>query len=823
MNAAEFLTEMLPHKGFICIAHPPLKYPANGKARGMSNVPFSTFKDAASYAVNRGETVDVYVALFTFPETYEKIGKAGNTYPRIERTQANAGLTRLAWADLDVGESTATEKKYETVGQAITAMWAFCDDIGLPRPMLVNSGYGVHCYWRFDRNLPRAEWQPIADLLKRVFAFKGVLADPKVTADAARVLRVVGTRNHKYGEAKRVRAPQGFSEPISVAVFLAILQKIEAEMPVSGAAMAFPAGIAPPAAVPETPENVEAVRGMLAAIPPDIERGSWMKGVWGVAALGWTCGQELARTWSAEGETFTEEAFATMWGSYDPTRQGGIGVGTLVRLAIEHGYVGPNLTARGSEVGFQTASAADTPGPGAPLTDAVADVANGQRFAAAARGRLLSIHDDNCWLKFDAASGWTRAAMVEVEAFAKGVVGAMHQKAAELYRANHEDPEARRMRQNVERVSRLPHLRAMIAMAKSEPGMSASLAEFDADPWLLGAQNGVLDLRTGELRQATPDLRVSKRCRVEFDPAAECPRFRAFLAEVLPDPEVQGFVLRFMGYCLTGSVEAQAFLFLHGGGFNGKSVLVDLLAWLLGDYARKIPTEMLMLQHRSTQGPDPDILMLKGLRLAYASETEDGRRLSEARVKDMTGGERLSGRAPHAVAAVEFAPTHKLIVSGNHKPSISDRSHGMWRRVILLLFGVQIPETARDPDLSAKLRGEGPGILNAALAGLHDWRGGRDLRVPASIKAVTATYKAEEDILGEFLADECETGEGFKAPRNELNAAYGVWCTLNRHKPLGASRLTKELGERGFHRDAGRRSFLGLRLASSAPPTPRSS
>ena len=350
--------------------------------------------------------------------------------------------------------------------------------------------------------------------------------------------------------------------------------------------------------------------------------------------------------------------------------------------------------------------------------------------------------------------------------------------------------------------------------------MSATMADFDADPWLLGVQNGVLNLRTGKLRQAAPDLRVSKRCRVEFDPTAECPRFRAFLAEVLPDPEVQAFFLRFMGYCLTGSVEAQAFLFLHGGGFNGKSVLVDLLAWLLGDYARKIPTEMLMLQQRSTQGPDPDVLTLKGLRLAYASETEDGRRLSEGRIKDMTGGERMTARAPYATAAVEFTPTFKLVISGNHKPSISDTSHGMWRRVILLLFGVQIPEADRDPDLPAKLTSEGSGILNLALAGLRDFRAGPkpDLRVPASIKAATATYRAEQDILGEFLADECEIGEGFRAPRGQLNAAYEVWCSLNRHKAMGASRLTRELGERGFHRDPGRRNFLGLRMSSGTTP-----
>ena len=255
----------------------------------------------------------------------------------------------------------------------------------------------------------------------------------------------------------------------------------------------------------------------------------------------------------------------------------------------------------------------------------------------------------------------------------------------------------------------------MIEMAKSEPGMTVRLSDFDDDPMLLGVANGVLDLRTGKLLPMSPDVLVSKRCNVAYDPAATCPRFVQFLKEVQPEKEMADFLLRLMGYCLTGDVSKQVFGFFYGHGANGKSVFIELMAWLLGDYARKIATDMLMHHQRNPQGPSPDIVSLKGLRLAFANETEEGRRLAEARVKDLTGGDTLTGRVPYGKADIAFRPTHKLFVVGNHKPEITDTSLGMWRRVRLIPFDQTIAEAKRDPKLLETLKGEGAGILNVLL------------------------------------------------------------------------------------------------------------
>ena len=179
------------------------------------------------------------------------------------------------------------------------------------------------------------------------------------------------------------------------------------------------------------------------------------------------------------------------------------------------------------------------------------------------------------------------------------------------------------------------------------------------------------------------------------------------------------FLQRLIGYCLTGDVGRQVFAFFYGHGANGKSVFIELIAWLLGDYAHKVPTEMLMHHQRNRQGPSPDIVSLKGRRFIYANETEEGRRLAEARVKDFTGGDTLTGRAPYGKADITLRPTHKLFVVGNHKPEITDTSIGMWRRVRLIPFDQTIAEAKRDPKLLETLKSEGSGILNGLLLGLE--------------------------------------------------------------------------------------------------------
>ncbi len=806
---AAFLRPVLPNQGVIIVA----TYPHVSKQTGKLvfwHYPCSTIEEAAEkiillndYYIN--SIISVFFAIHSFKDNSLELG-SDNSFKSIRRTAENAERGRSFSYDLDVQkEGEQNDKKYGSQIEALEDLKRVYKELRLPEPMIVNSGRGVHAHWCFaePEGMSSDEWKVLAEKFERILDHHGLKFDHAVSADRARVLRPVGTENRKNpSKPLPVALWSSGASPAGVAEWKAIIDREQAKLPlVEPRKSARRTGLT----YPDTQENRATLRTILAAVrgdSRDVNREDWMVAVGGAAAAGpW--GIDEAREWSQSGATWDEGEFDKLTNWYDPDKEGGIKFGSLFRLAKIRGYHGPGL--RQGE--------GDTLVAAGPIS--TGDIANGQRFADEFRGKLLWIFDVGEWLRFDAESGWVSEPSVEVEAAAKAVIKSMGREAAEAVIAAPHDPAAKRRLKEFERTSRLPHMRAMIEMAKSEPGMAASLVEFDADPMLLGVLNGVLDLRTGTLRSVSPELRVSKRCRVAFDSGVDCPRFRAFLKEVLPEADVRAFLRRFVGYTITGSVEEQVFAFLHGSGANGKSVLVELLAWLLGDYARKISTDMLMQQQRSAQGPDPDIVELKGVRFAYANETEDGRRLSDARVKDMTGGDTLTGRVPYAKAAVRFDPTFQLVIVGNHKPAISDTSNGMWRRVILIPFEQTIAEADRDPNLLAKLKAEGSGILNWALAGLSEWRKER-LRVPTSIKAATAAYRDEQDVLKEFIFEICDIDGTSKVAKDTLNWTYQNWCKDNGHKPMSATRLTRDLGDRGFKRDPGRRHILGLILK---PPT----
>jgi P4 family phage/plasmid primase-like protien len=590
----------------------------------------------------------------------------------------NVKQARSFWLDLDCGATKAAEGKgYATKREAADALVKFCTVTGLPSPtLLVDSGNGLHVYWALDMDVSPEDWRACGALLKALTKKHGLLADPSRTSDIASVLRVPGTLNQKDPANRKPVEIKFAGKPIEWSVFKAALEAATGDGEAKPNNSALTGGLVndyPP--MTETPENVERVRTMLAAVPADCDRETWRNACWAVQSLGWACGVELARVWSMSGSKYDAAEFSKLVESYNAA--GGVGFGSLVHHAKAHGWVEPGSI------------------EGERFTGSGGDVANGRLFARAHRDKVLFVHETSEVLRFDTESGWVTAPHGEEDRAAKFVLAKLRDSAAEQYKAAPDDPKTKRLMAHVERTSKAPNLRAMIEMAKSEPGMTVSIGEFDNDLLQLGVANGVLDLRHGRLLPVSPDLFTSKRCAVEFDAGAKCPAFMKFLGDVQPDREMREFLQRWVGYCLTGSVQEQKFSFLYGGGANGKSVLVELVAWLLGDYSRKIATEMLMQHQRSPQGPSPDIVALKGRRFVYANETEEGRRLAESRIKDMTGGDTMTGRVPYGKADITFTPTHKLVIVGNHRPEITDNSFGMWRRVALVPFDVTIPEAGR--------------------------------------------------------------------------------------------------------------------------------
>lgn len=535
--------------------------------------------------------------------------------------------------------------------------------------------------------------------------------------------------------------------------------------------------------------NEEELRSALVFVSADKEYDDWRNIIWSIKSSGLDKGIEIARVWSETApHRYSEEGFDGVWESFDSSR--GITIGTLFYHAKLNGWKSTQM-------------------PDIELEEG--DILNGKLLADANRDKLIFIHETGDILIFS-ESGWVNAPPNSAEIAAKEIVLKLRIAASEAFKADPLSTETKRKLAHASKSSLEPRVRAMISMAKSELGMTKRLSELDNNPQLLGVLNGVLDLNTRQLLEISPKLLISMRTSVEYTVGAKCPTWISFLSTIQPDKAVQRLLQQLVGIFLSGETQIQKLIIFYGLGANGKSTFIEVIAWLLGDYGLRIATEMLMHHQRTPQGPSPDIVSLKAKRMVFCNEVEEGRRVDEARVKEFTGGDTLTGRTPYAKCNITFRPAFNLVVIGNHKPEIQDMSHGMWRRILLILFGVTIPASQQDNHLVEKLKAEGSGILNWALAGYHDYLK-KGLLIPLSITSATDGYKAEEDLLGEWLDEHAMLAAGAKAPISETYKAYQSWAEARGHRPFAQSRLTRRLKDRGFERDGGKRHYMGFELS----------
>lgn len=254
------------------------------------------------------------------------------------------------------------------------------------------------------------------------------------------------------------------------------------------------------------------------------------------------------------------------------------------------------------------------------------------------------------------------------------------------------------------------------------------------------------------------------------------------------------FTQRAAGYSLTGITNERCLFFLHGEGRNGKSTLVSMLRKVLGDeYAIGMTGESLMLKTGSTH--PTELTDLHGARLAVATETEEGRRMAESLVKQLTGGEdKLKARRMHE-DFWEFMPTHKLWICGNHKPQIRGTDNAIWDRIRMIPFRVRFDEP--DTSLPAKLEAELPGILAWCIRGCLEWQR-IGLAEPTAVKAATAGYRSEMDVVGAWIDERCIIDPHATTPIGELYADYKEWCMVSGERHSTKKAFGDSLKERGF-------------------------
>lgn len=340
---------------------------------------------------------------------------------------------------------------------------------------------------------------------------------------------------------------------------------------------------------------------------------------------------------------------------------------------------------------------------------------------------------------------------------------------------------------------------AMIKECQHLNDIPAAPDDFDAYTDYLNCQNGVVNLKNGELMPHDSTLMLSKICNTDYDTKHRKPkRWLKFLDEITGgDKELQEYIQKSIGYSISGSNKEQCAYFLYGMGNNGKSTFLDTISDILGDYAANAQPDTIMLQSRTNAGnANADIARLKSARFVTCEEPTEGVRLNEGLLKQLTGGSKVTCRFLYG-DDFEYTPEFKIWIATNHKPVVRGTDVGIWRRIKLLPFEVNIPKDKVDKNLKYKLRQEFPQILAWAVEGCMKWQS-EGLEEPAPVLEATKDYKQEMDLIGAFV-EQCimidyDTAERISA--GDLFAVYRAWAKQNNEWEMTAKRFGMEMAKK---------------------------
>lgn len=401
------------------------------------------------------------------------------------------------------------------------------------------------------------------------------------------------------------------------------------------------------------------------------------------------------------------------------------------------------------------------------------DIGNADRFRHMHRDRACYVPGMG-WMLFDGLR-WQPDTSNQVLISAKQTVKAI------------ESPDWR------EKCQTRARMRSMIALA--QPEMTVEADQFDTDSWLLNSTVGTVDLRTGSTADHDPKQRITRLTPVDYSPGAKAPQWQAFLEQVLPDDDLRAYVQRAVGYSLTGRTDEQCLFFCLGKGRNGKSVFLETLQHVVGDYGCNTQTKTVM---KKGGGVPNDIARLNGMRFVTLSETGQDQKFDEPLLKDLTGSDTLTARYLFR-EFFDFRPEFKLWFRGNHQPTISGSDDGIWRRFHVIPFDVQIPESGVDLQLPDKLSKELPGILAWAVQGAHEWIK-HGLNAPESVTEAVRQYRRDSDIIGQFIDAHCVVGPKHRVPATPLYQAYREFAKDHGEAVMSQTKFGRSLSGRGFEK-----------------------
>lgn len=425
------------------------------------------------------------------------------------------------------------------------------------------------------------------------------------------------------------------------------------------------------------------------------------------------------------------------------------------------------------------------------------DMGNAERIFDAYGGFIRYSYTDKRWLYYDTRK-WCMDTTGEIERAAEQAIKAldadepMYARAAEL--DDESDGEGKKLykaylahkkysRSNRGKKAMLDELRHKIPISPMQT---------DIDGMLLNTPTGIFDLREGVLRPHDPEAYITKIAHVEYDPTATCPTWERFLGEIFGgDTDLINYVQRAVGYSMTASTVEQCVFFLHGSGSNGKSTFLSVIREMMGDYTVNIQPETIMVKN-APGGANSDIARLKSARLVTTVEPNEGARLNEGLLKQLSGEDPVTARRLYG-DEFEFIPQFKLWMATNHRPLIRGTDDGIWRRIKMIPFTVQIPDEKKDKHLAGKLRRELPGIFNWAIDGCRKYQES-GLQEPRSVRGSTMEYRKDMDAIQQFIDECCE--QSGECPAVSLYSAYSDWAKRNHQYEMNNNVFGRKMSER---------------------------
>ena len=727
------------------------------------------------------------------------------------RTKDNAVVGRIFGIDVEgsskkFAKADGPGKGYANGVDALAAIKHFVKASGIKPNFLVDTGSGGwHLYYVLDKDYPPEIWLSRAKCVVRLAKLHRLKIDAPCTTNAAQIMRAPGSIHQDTGKvvtAYRLREAPYTLEEFDQRVGYVLDDETPPKAPESSASNADSSNDIignreySKYSYQQAAMQCGSMREAAANNGRDTAYPVWILAL-RAAALS-TEGAELAHEVSSGHADYdpveTEKKLSSLNGGPAGCTAwaAAYGVGGPCDTCTHRGMIKNPAIQLGSADSTQSGSAA---GAGTLPTNAT-DLALAKIFVGLHAGNIKRDHSLRKWRHYIGGT-WPICAMGEPIERVKGCASFILGMAAKAHAIDPDSVTGKKLQALALRAQNQRSISAALILAESDPAVAVTADMFDCDPDLFNVANGVVHLPTGQFLPHAPDLLLSKQSPVEYVSGAKCPVFLLYMEQIsCNDPDWIDYMQRQLGYILCGRVHEEKLFFWFGDGRNGKSVLANVLRYIMGDYAVIAPVAMFMSSKRDGADATPQLAMLPGKRLMLANETEAGARLSAQMLKVAVSTEHISARALHG-NPFSFEPTHKAVMRGNHLPIIQEGDEGTWRRIDLVPFDLKLDPSQCDPDLERKLRAEAPGILLWLIKGHLNWKA-RGMVPAVRVRNASNAYRKNSDVIANWLADECVIAANAEVEKATAYMRYRMWAVDEGLRCMAKKSLTRALVERGY-------------------------